>query len=605
MSRGPLWILSWDGATPWLAERARAEGALPNLERLRARGVRSAGSRPDHPDVATPPGHATLWTGHRASEHGITSFKLPTQPPEEHDLLATVSGFDARLLLRDPIWVTAARAGLSSTLVHAPLSGPVEAWSDPGRYPEGIAEKIRIFHGYGPLRFPAGMTRRPKLRPPQDWKGLPFSLEGAKEFQYRSKPLSVPALVLRGENGVFDRIYLAQDKRAGSPGVMVHPGPEAGFSDFLPIDGHAGVRFRLFSLAPDASDLELFSTDGFELECDRPDLGDAYVEAVGGFCGGGCYRLYGDGSFGKAYQDGVAEARYMDTHQQGMDHFLRSSVWTAEHHPADLMIFYNPGIDEAQHLWAGFVQEGRPCFHPERAEKVWPLLRESYRRADEHLGALLDILPEDGTLLLVSDHGITGIHRHFLPNVALREAGLLHTVRGNPYRIDLSRTRAIYHPANNSYVFLNTSDRPGGIVPPEEEEELLEEVREVLQAVKDPDTDQSVLAHTIRVDHLPEDSELRGQGRGDLFLALRPGYSLGENLHRKALLPAYLAGHHQQHPGLASNFALFEALGPPIRRNHEIGLVSHQDIHETARHLLGLEPGEGAGEVLRQLLEDA
>jgi predicted AlkP superfamily phosphohydrolase/phosphomutase len=604
MQQGPLWILSWDGATPWLIDRALAEGVMPNLARMRARGSGATGSTADHPDVATPPGHAVLWTGHPASRNGITSFKLPALPYQDHDLLQTISGFDAQLLLKDPLWITAAREGLHSTLVHAPLSGPVEAWNDPQRYPDDLAEKLHIFHGYGPLRFPTGLADCASLRAPQDWQGLPFSLKGAKEFQYRSKPLSLPALILPNEAGEYDRIYLARDKRAGSPGVFVYPGEEADFSEFLPVEENAGVRFRLFHLAPDASKLLLFSTDGFAMEASSPSQGQAYRKALGGFCGGGSYRAYGSGAMGPLFTDGVAEERYMETHRQGMEHFTASSAWCTKFHPAELMIFYHPGIDEAQHHWAGYVAKGQPCFDAARAKLVWPLLREAHKRADDHLGVLLDRLPKDGTLMLVSDHGITGIHRHFLPNVALREAGLLHTVRGNPYRIDMKRTRAIYHPANNSYVFLNTKEHRKGIVEEHEREELLEEVRDVLQAVKDPDTGKSVLAHTLRIDSLPENSEMRGQGRGDLFLALRPGYSLGETLHRKALLPAHLAGHHQQHPGLISNHALFECLGPRIRRNHRIGVISHRDIHETARHLLGLPPGDGGGEILYRLLQE-
>jgi predicted AlkP superfamily phosphohydrolase/phosphomutase len=578
---GPLWILSWDGAAPWLTDRALAEGALPNLERLRARGTSAAGAVADNPDVSTPPGHALLWTGQPSSVNGITSFRIPSQPDGEHDLLRWTSGFDARLLRAEPIWVTAARTGRSSTLVHTPLSGPSEVWAE-------VADKVKVFHGFGELRYPAGVVSNPLVRTSLDWKGLPFDITDALEFQYRSKPLSVPVMLLKGESGAYDRIYIAASKDRGAPGVFVEVGPDGGFSDPLDMGDRHSVRFRAFAMEPDGTGLVLYSSDSFQVDCSPADTADAYHQAHGAFTAGGSYRSYGDGDFGPPLTDGVAEARYMETHDLGMLHFEDSSLWAVEHHPADLMVFYNPGIDEVQHVWAGFVAEGEPCFDPARAELVWPWIREAYARADRHLGRLLDALPEDGTLALVSDHGISGIWKHFLPNVALKKAGLLKTKRGNGYRIDLARTKAIYHPANNCYVFVNSTRYPGGIVKDEDREEVLDKATEALKGVLDPDTGEAVLAHVIRIDRLPEDSDMRGQGRGDLFLALKHGYSLGESLHQDALLPAHLSGHHQQHPGLRTNHAIFELAGPGVKVGHELGVVSQRDVHETFRRVLGL-----------------
>lgn len=593
---GPLWILSWDGAAPWLTDRALAEGALPNLERLRARGTSAAGAVADNPDVSTPPGHALLWTGQPSSVNGITSFRIPSQPDGEHDLLRWTSGFDAGLLRAEPIWVTAARAGRSSTLVHTPLSGPPDTWAE-------VADKVKVFHGFGELAYPAGHLNNPPVRPSLDWKGLPFDTTDALELQFRAKPLSVPVMVLKNADGAYDRLYVATSKDRGAPGVFVEVGPDAPFSDRLELGDRHSIRFRAFAIEPDGTGLVLCSTDSFQVDCAPATHAAAYFQAHGAFMAGGSYRAYSDGEFGTPMTDGVAEARYMETHEVGMLHFEDSSVWATEHHPADLMAFYNPGIDEVQHVWAGFVAEGEPSYDATKAELVWPWIREAYRRADRHLGRLLDALPADGTLALVSDHGVSGIWKHFLPNAALKQAGLLKTKRGNPYRIDLERTKALYHPANNCYVYVNSTRYPRGIVPDAERDEVLEAATQALKGVIDPATGEAVLAHVVRIDHLPEDSEMRGQGRGDLFLALKPGYSLGESLHKQALLPAHLSGHHQQHPGMRTNHAIFELTGPGVRAGHALGVVSQRDVHETFRHVLGLEPGTGGGEPLTRAFE--
>ena len=136
----------------------------------------------------------------------------------------------------------------------------------------------------------------------------------------------------------------------------------------------------------------------------------------------------------------------------------------------------------------------------------------------------------------------------------------------------------------------------------EKREEVLEKAIETLLELKDPDTSQRVLAHVIRTDKPPEDSEFKGRGRGDLFLSLKSGYSMGETFHKRALLPSHLSGHHQQLPGLRAHHANFDALGPLFSPGKTIGLVNHRDIHETALRLLGLPQGDGGGELLTQAL---
>lgn len=604
MTQGPLWILSWDGAAPWMVERALRDGATPNLERLRARGVYAAGSVTDSPDPTTPPGHAILWTGVPASQNGITSFRIPHPSHPERLGYEWKSGFDATQMKAEPLWVTALKAGRSVTLVHTPLSGPAPYWDEHRPFGLGDTKELTIYHGYGEPAFPGGWMENPKLRPSQDWKGLDLDFTGALEFQFRARPLSVPVLLPREEDGSYRRCYIARDKRAGSPGAWLEPGPKGDFSPPIELEIGLKTQFRLFDLKPDGSGLKLYSAPGFHPDFFPESRIASYHEALGSFPGGGAYRLYGDGAFGPPLADSKAEALYLETHLAAMQHFRASSLFALDRAPADLMIFYHPGIDEACHLWAGLVQPEGPAFDANLDAMLWPHFLEVFREADRHLGALLDRLPEDGHLILVSDHGISGIHRHFLPNVVLRDAGLLRHTRRHRDPIDWKKTRAFYHPANNGFVFLHDERFPRGQAI-EDRAARIEEVKEALMKPVDPETGRSILAHVLDVSQLPESSEYRGQGRGDLYLVLRPGYSMGETFHRQALLPAHLKGHHQQMAGLRAHHAIFLATGKRLRRDHALGILQHPDVHETARSLLALEPGTGPGKVLTQaFLED-
>ncbi len=578
-----------------------AEGATPNLARMRERGASAAGSVSDYPDCTTPPGHAVLWTGHPASRNGVTSFKVPCQPPSEHTVLEASTGFDARLLLSEPIWVTALRAGRTATLVHTPLSAPLEPWTPEGRFGLDAGDRLVILHGYGEHRLQAWAARDPELLPARGWRRAPFETEGALEFAARTKPPRLSGLLVRDPATGDPMAWVVRDRSHADRGVAVRAGPDAPWSELLEVEPGVFTRLRLFEADPGTGKLLLFGSDVFGLDTRPASLADDYVKELGCFPGGGAYRLYSDGSFGPTLADGRAELRYLETQGHGMDHFRAASRYAVERHPADLMIFYHPGIDELGHLWASFVERGEPHHDPEKEALVWPRFLDSYRKADEHLGDLLDRLPPEGTLVLVSDHGVSGIRRHFLPNVVLREAGLLRCRPGNPYQIDPQRTRAIYHPANNGYLFVNDRRFRRGNVPERERQAVIDEARALLTGFKDPETGKPVLAAAIDVGTQPEDSELRGQGRGDLFLVAARGYSLGDPLHHQALLPADLCGHHQQAPGLRAHHAILEATGPGIEPGTAIGVVSHRDVHETFRLVLGLEPGDGGGTAIEAL----
>jgi hypothetical protein len=187
--------------------------------------------------------------------------------------------------------------------------------------------------------------------------------------------------------------------------------------------------------------------------------------------------------------------------------------------------------------------------------------------------------------------------------VVLRKAGIVKTGNGNPWRIDLRRTRALYHPASNGYVFVNSRRFRDGWVPEEQHDEVLEEVREALLGFHDPETGKPVLAAALRVDNQPRDSDLLGQGRGDLLLVPKVGYSLGGPLHRFPLLPARLSGSHQFHPGIRSMHAVLELVGPGFTPGGQVGAATHREVYQLLRARLGLPPtgplpfAPGSGEV--------
>lgn len=591
----PLWILAWDGAPAWLTRRVLAEGIMPNLARLRKEGASAAGLRSDAPDCSTPPAFAALWTGHRASQNGITSFRIPSQPPKAHDLLSWESGFDPFLLEREPLWIAAIREGRSCTLVHTPLSAPVEAWQ-PDR-PFGVPDDapLTILHGYGRQLASPRVLQNPPPRKPGPWVGLDFPWQDLQEFDLGEEGQPLPALALPDEHGSITSLWLAPDHERGAEGFRLEGGSEGAMSAPFPCGDGAWRRCRLFEISPDGRELLLWFSGAFELQCRPPELGPIYERELGPFGGGGDYRSLAHGLFGPCDTDGRAEGRYLETHLRAMEHFRRASLHAIEHHPAELMVFYHPGLDEVGHQWAGIVDEESPAHDPKKARLAWPIIREAFAEADRHLGEVMDRRPSNGHLILLSDHGMGSIHRHFLPNVVLRKAGFLVPRDEEGSRIDLERSSLLYLPANNGFVSLNREGRPGGWVGEEKADALLEEARDALMACLDPLTGDPALAAVIRVDRLDPSMDFHGRGRGELFLVTRRGYSMGDGLGEEPLVDPPLAGHHHHSPGFPQHLGIFDLVGPDVAAEGSMGVIDVLDVHEVLREMLELRPSQGPG----------
>lgn len=110
--RRVVWLIL-DGMTHWVTTRLLADGRLPNLGRLAARGARRA-TRPVGPNCETPAQLATLFTGEPSRVHGVHGYHVPIvgQPHR------TRSGFDADGLCATPLWRAALDAGRTVALAH-------------------------------------------------------------------------------------------------------------------------------------------------------------------------------------------------------------------------------------------------------------------------------------------------------------------------------------------------------------------------------------------------------------------------------------------------------------------------------------------------------
>jgi len=354
----------------------------------------------------------------------------------------------------------------------------------------------------------------------------------------------------------------------------------------LPVaGGTAHAWFRLVALAPDLARFRVLVSEISVVEANDPAVRAAYDSAVGGFVGNGASRALADGALGvpiPAGGDGSAELLYLETMELVVRQAMRGTDWSWRTRRPRLQLEYLPYPDETDHLWYGFV--AAPGVERRVRSRVAAMRDRAWGIIDLRM-AQLERLAREGSaaLFVASDHGMRATWGRFQVNAALREAGLL--VLDSANRVDLARTKA-YSP-NSYWVSVNTVDRRGGIVTPEEQPLVLAMAERALRAVRDS-SGAPVVTRTWAA--TPTDSlGLGGPTGGDLYFGLAGGWYVGRRATGPVLEPTTPMGSHGFPSIEPDMWATFCALGPGFGPR-VLGPVRLTDMAPTVSEWLGIAP---------------
>lgn len=167
-------------------------------------------------------------------------------------------------------------------------------------------------------------------------------------------------------------------------------------------------------------------------------------------------------------------------------HLVRTQPW-------DLLFLVEMGPDRLHH---GFWRYADPE-HPQFAGSDHPLhtaFRRYYEILDAEIGHLIELLPEDVLLLVVSDHGAKAMQAGVAVNQWLIEQGYLvlkakpdGVTRFEPALVDWPRTQVWSEGGYYARVFLNVAGRePQGVVPPDQCETLRDRLIAEMQSLPGP-----------------------------------------------------------------------------------------------------------------------
>lgn len=343
--------------------------------------------------------------------------------------------------------------------------------------------------------------------------------------------------------------------------------------------------------------------------------------------------------------------RILQMHGDVAEHLLSTRDWQIG------MVVFSP-LDRASHQFWRHMDTNHPRHEPALATQFGTALKQVYKDSDAQLGRLLDVLGEDDSVFVVSDHGFGPIYRNFYVNEWLERKGYLvleddkrvgdvdwateligrlsaplftlnetsplfrrlaapfkkrlfsnfirdsyvHTkeqgrVRINHLPIDWPRTRAYCPDESSLYLNLRGRDPEGTVAPGAEAEHLLAEISAGLRAITDP-----VSGAPLDIDIYRKEDIYSGP-----YLADAPEMTIVVDGFETAVMAELGSGNLFEDDiawsGTHNLDGLFVAQGPAIRAGTRLdaGLM---DIAPTVLHYYGLPiPSEADGTVLRELFE--
>jgi predicted AlkP superfamily phosphohydrolase/phosphomutase len=504
-------ILGFDGMDPDLADRFMKQGKLPNLAKLRDRGMFSK-LRTTFPAIS-PVAWSTFMTGVNPGKHNIYDFLacdrnsyLPflssaeIKGPKRHIKIGKYSipfGKTEIKAMRKgtPFWHWLGNAGIFSSVIRVPVTFPPEKFQ--GVLLSGMCvPDLKGSQGTFCLcttkasddKFREGGVRVPMERV----NGLCRSYIPGPD-----SPLAETAgHELRVEYEVRPEVSSnSAEIRVGSEKIKLKVGEysqwvEVEFKAGLGFNAHGICRFYLKQVAPE---VEVYVTP-VNIDPGHPDLPISHPVT---------YSIYLAKLYGPYATLGLAEDTWaLNEHVLDDDAFLAQAY--GNHEDRERMLFdaldkTKQGLctcvfdttDRVQHMFWRYLDEDHPAAREVPRDRRPNVIQDLYQRMDRLIGRVMEKVDSDTLLMVVSDHGFKSFARCVNLNAWLHQNGYLALKDGKTESgdwfddVDWSRTRAYTMGLNGLYLNLKGREKQG-IVDPAEAEALKKELKAKLTGLSDP-----------------------------------------------------------------------------------------------------------------------
>ena len=177
----------------------------------------------------------------------------------------------------------------------------------------------------------------------------------------------------------------------------------------------------------------------------------------------------------------VAQAEYV------LRERINLFTYALQNYDDGLLFFYFSSTDMQAHMLWWDTDEKHPYRSAAEAKKYFEHLQGLYSRMDAVAGDCIQRYGNDAHIIIMSDHGFANFKRQFNLNTWLRDNGYLGPADCTSLLedVDWSKTRAFGLGVNSLYVNLKGRERFGIVEQGMEQEKLLAELIEKLEAVRD------------------------------------------------------------------------------------------------------------------------
>jgi predicted AlkP superfamily phosphohydrolase/phosphomutase len=522
-------VLGFDGADPNLLSKWMKEGKLPNLARLAETGTFKPLGTTNPPE--SPVAWASFATGLNPGGTGIFDF-LTRDPQTYRPELALVSREKAKFLfglvpIRPPkvtnersgvpFYKAVADAGYKTTVIRMPLEFPPTAVPG-GKLWAGLS--VPDLRGSWGTFFYFGTDLTPWDVGDTEFGGklVRLELNGNAAASVVEGPVdptadsyrrvSVPVQFQATPEGNAVTIQLAGRAETVAEGCW-----SAWFrvkfriTPFLSV--RAICRFYVLQVSPD---LRLYMSP-LNLDPESPPLPISYpanyaAELVKKH---GLFKTLGWWHDTWALnEEKIDEGLFLEDTFRTMQTQAEITLDELKNDPPSLLVSVFTATDSVSHMFFRLLDPEHPRYDAALAEQYGDAILRSYERMDKIVGDVARAMKPGGTLLIVSDHGFHTWRKGFNTNTWLVENGYMALknpeVTDKTYNLEnlfgqgsffpnvnWSHTKAYALGLGQIYLNLRGREKFGILDPGPESDRLFEDIRQKLEAVRDPDTQQLVV----------------------------------------------------------------------------------------------------------------
>jgi predicted AlkP superfamily phosphohydrolase/phosphomutase len=216
----------------------------------------------------------------------------------------------------------------------------------------------------------------------------------------------------------------------------------------------------------------------------------------------GYYYTQGMAEETKGLETGVLDdGEFMDQAHIVLDERRELLDAVIDDYHGGFLFYYVSSLDLCQHMMWRNMDDQHPG-HTHESAKHQDQIRKLYAEMDQLVGHVLERIPKDATLVIMSDHGFSPFYKKFNLNTWLAQNDFLklrsmdnidkYQVFGN---VNWRKSKAYGMGINGLYVNMRGREGKGTVKAGPEYDDLIKELTGKLLAVRDPENGRQVISH--------------------------------------------------------------------------------------------------------------